>query len=238
MAKRIDPPAKERRSTGASEKKTPPTAAKKAPPAVPAKKSPSAPAKKSERAKPASDRPDKYLTLAPPAQEAGAVKTKPPLEFSKREQEDLLRDYTQRPREMWPLLRPGEHVRFYVREGKDESFRLGSWIVQNPYDYKTKDSDVMKRAFKLSFTVEAPRYNGRARPGMLPPGTWTVLYENIERLYAKPEASALMVLQSVKQLVPKINTAVRTLQEQIKRNEAELEKLSARVERVERSLRR
>ena len=124
------------------------------------------------------------------------------------EQSEKLNGYLEVPPEYWEHIRYGTHVRYF---SKKDGFRTGGFVVKNPFDIKT--NDVEKRFIKLQngFNDKAKGYQ-----------TWVVAYEDSAKIYIKPDASVLVMMQSLESAVTGLNNNIRKLVEHCKKLESRI----------------
>lgn len=134
------------------------------------------------------------------------------------EQKEKLKAYLEIPRDLWPLIRAGTHVRYYTREaGGGEKFNSGGFVKQNPYDTEVRGGPEKKRFFRLQngFVEKARGY-----------AAWIAAYEDVTRVYAKCDASVMAVVQM-------LGASVASLNENMKSMAAFSKKLGERLEALE-----
>jgi hypothetical protein len=119
--------------------------------------------------------------------------------YTEDEQKELLNGYVEIPRDLWPLVRYGTHIRYVTKEGL---FRIGGYVKTNPLDSKAHEARESKRFVSLQNGFDK-RGHGFAQ--------WAVAYDNIEKLYTKPDASAMAVQRALEKAVTALNTNIRKL---------------------------
>jgi hypothetical protein len=136
--------------------------------------------------------------------------------WTPEEQAEKLHGYLEIPPEYWSEVRYGTHVRYF---SKAEGFRPGGFVAKNPFDTKPKGGGVEKRFMKLQngFSEKAHGY-----------AQWIVAYEDLSRVFIKPDAAVFVMLQSLEVAVKGLNENVRKVAEHSKRLEARLAQLEAR----------
>lgn len=144
----------------------------------------------------------------------GAVRAAPVRTWTEPEIVEKLRGYIEVPFENWDLIRPGAHVRYYTRA---DGFRPGGFVAKNPTDSTPQGAAAEKRfiRFQSGFNERAPGYF-----------SWLVAYEDMTRLFLKPDAASLTVMAS-------LETAVRGLNENIRKLADYAKQLAARVAALE-----
>lgn len=108
---------------------------------------------------------------------------------------------------LWPLIRAGTHVRYYTQEGK---FRPGGFIQYSSMNLMDDTDGKERQAFRMrnGFNERAPGYVA-----------WTVMYDNVSRLYAKPDISTIVIYESVKIAMQGVNTNIGKLASALKQLE-------------------
>ena len=121
------------------------------------------------------------------------------------EQAEKLCGYLEVPPEFWDQIRYGTHVRYF---SKTEGFRPGGFVLKNPFD---TNGGVEKRYMKLQ-----NGFNDKARGYQ----AWVVAYADTAQFYIKPDAAALVMMQSLELAVKGLNDNIRRLAEHSKRLES------------------
>ncbi len=146
---------------------------------------------------------------------AGQARPHAAREWTAEEQAEKLKDYLEVAPEHWEHIRYGAHVRYVTNEGL---FRPGGFVKRNPLDMQPRGGPDEKRFMSLQ-----NNYNDKAAGY----ATWLVAYEDIEKIYVKPDAGTLTVFTDLKAAVHGLNENIRRLAEFAK-------KLSERVDALER----
>ena len=148
---------------------------------------------------------------------AGPVRQMPKRLWTEEEQAEKLVNYSEIDSEFWEAIKYGTYIRYYLKTGE---FKAGGLVSKNPFDFKPHDSNVEKRFIKLhnAFSDKAKDYI-----------QWTVAYEDIAKIYIKPDASVLMVMKT-------LETAVRGLNENIRKLAEHSKKLDARIALLEKKV--
>ncbi len=123
-----------------------------------------------------------------------------------------LEGYVTIPQDFWPSVKHSTHVRYILKTGE---FRTGGFIVQNPFDYKPRDSQTEKRFFKLK--------NGFDRNSV----EWMAAYEDVEYLYAKATGVELALQQDLKKMATIFNGNIDRLVTSYKKLERRLAELES-----------
>ncbi len=139
----------------------------------------------------------------------------PAREWSPEEQAEKLGGYLEVPPEHWEGIRYGTHVRYFT---KADGFRVGGFIQKNPFEYRPKGAAEDAKGMRLQNGFN-PKGKGYA--------SWFVNYQNITRLYLKPDASVLVLVSSLEMAVKGLNDNIRKLAEHQKKMEARLSALEA-----------
>lgn len=132
------------------------------------------------------------------------------------EQVKLLEGFVELPRELWPNLRHGTPVRYVTSEGE---FRTGGFVSDGLVQNKNHgDAQHVNRiAIQSGFDSKG-----------FVPIRWTVAYDNISRLYYKPDASALALQKSIEDVVKAFNAQLRKIADYTKKLEARVAELEKR----------
>jgi hypothetical protein len=142
--------------------------------------------------------------------DGGPDRARPARVWTAEEQAEKLNGYLEVPPGYWEQIRYGTHMRYFSRT---EGFRPGGFVVKNPFDTKPKGGAVEKRFVKLQ-----NGFNDKARDYQ----QWVVAYEDIAKIYIKPDAGTLVVMHSLEIAVKGLNENIRKLAEHSKKLEARL----------------
>ena len=136
--------------------------------------------------------------------------------LTQKEQEEKLIGYLEINRENWPQTKYGTHIRYYTKNG---DFRTGGFILKNPLEAVHPETKVVKTYFKI--------HNGfnHAAKGYY---QWVVSYDELSRVYMKPDASVLMTVRSLESAVAGLNENIRKLVRHAKLLEERIEKLESK----------
>lgn len=131
------------------------------------------------------------------------------------EQKEKLSNYMEIPSVHWENIRYGTHIRYI---SKPDKFHTGGFVLKNPFDTKTQGAAAEKRFIKLQngFDSKAQNY-----------AQWIVAYEDLAKMFIKPDAGVLTVKQDLDDAVAALNVNIRKLAEASKRHEAILRKFPA-----------
>lgn len=135
------------------------------------------------------------------ARGGGPNRPQPGHVWTAAEQADKLHGYLEVPPDYWDQIRYGTHIRYFT---KAEGFRPGGFVIKNPFDNKPKGGNVEKRFIKLQngFNDKAKDYK-----------QWVVAYEDVAKFYIKPDASVLVLMQTLENAVKGLNENIRKLVE-------------------------
>lgn len=154
-----------------------------------------------------------------------AAKTHPRKLYTAEDQLELLRTYVHVPRDFWPELKPGAHVRYYVKQRPDgalgtgpdpEVFRIGGYIRTNPYTWKPKNSPREKRGILFSVSLG---YNQGSKKAP----AWTAAYDDIRDVYVRSDPSALLVRMELARVVDQLNSNIIQLSEKVRQMDRRLQ---------------
>lgn len=136
--------------------------------------------------------------------------------WTAEEQAEKLAGYLEVPPDLWEHIRYGTHVRYVTRDNK---FRPGGFILKNPFDTKPQGSGEEKRFMKLQngFSDKARGY-----------AQWIAAYEDLAKVYMKPDAAVLIMVQNLEEGVRGLNENIRKLAEHSKKLEQRLAALEQR----------
>lgn len=132
--------------------------------------------------------------------------------WTEEEQLERLQGYMLIPREFWPNIKYGTHVRYIKKTGE---YRPGGFILKNPFDTKPRGGSEEKRFMKFQ-----NNFNSKTRGHV----EWIEAYEDLEHVYAKMDAVALAMHQNMENAVTALNTNIRKLAKHAKELEAKLKK--------------
>lgn len=127
-----------------------------------------------------------------------------PVALTEAEQKEKLEGYMSIPKEYWPNLKYGTHLRYIETSGE---FRGGGFVLQNPHDIKPRGSTTEKRFIKMMNNFS--RQSGDHKE-------WIVAYEDIEYLYAKGSGTEMTILRDLRTAITGMDANVRRLAEYAK----------------------
>ena len=126
--------------------------------------------------------------------------------YTSAEQMDLLKTYVHVPKDFWPELTVGTHIRYYTTEGAGAdptAFRIGGYIQANPYAWKPKDSPREKRGLLLTSSLSTWA-RGKAQ-------TWPVEYGITRDIYVRADPVSLLTRAEVHRSVASLNKTIEAL---------------------------
>jgi len=126
--------------------------------------------------------------------------------YTSAEQLDLLKTYVLVPKDFWPELTPGTHVRYYTTEGvgaDPAAFRIGGYIQANPYTWKPKDSPREKRGLLLTSSLSTWA-RGKTQ-------TWPVEYGITRDIYVRADPVSLLMRAELTAIVGGLNKTIEAL---------------------------
>ncbi|AXB49291.1 pC129R [African swine fever virus] len=126
----------------------------------------------------------------------------PSTNYTPEQQHEKLKHYILIPKHLWCYIKYGTHVRYYTTQNV---FRVGGFVLQNPYEAVIKNE--VKTAIRLQ-----NNFNTKAKGHV----TWTVPYDDISKLYAKPDAIMLTIQENVEKALHALNQNVLTLAAKIR----------------------
>jgi len=140
----------------------------------------------------------------------GPARAHPARVWTPEEQAKKLTGYLEVRPEFWEQVRYGTHVRYYTKDGQ---FRSGGFVQKNPLDTKPHGAPTEKRFIKLhnGFNEKAAGY-----------AAWVAAYEDLERLYLKPDAASMQIIRDLETAVAGLNANIRKLAEYTRGLEARL----------------
>ena len=139
--------------------------------------------------------------------------------WTAEEQAAKLASYLEVPRECWELAKHGTHVRYFT---KAEGYRPGGFVCGNPVEFPegegAADGAPPRRGLRL-----------QSAPNSRMPGTfyWNVAYDDLDKLYSKADAGAMTVMVALESAVRGLNDNIRRLAEHAKKLEARLHALES-----------
>lgn len=143
-----------------------------------------------------------------------------------KEQQEKLAGYIETPPDLWPHIRAGTHVRYYLKDG---TFKAGGFVKANPFDTTAAGGHEVKRYFSMQSSIAGPR-----TPGYF---TWLLGYEDVDRIYIKPDANVLLTHLTLKNAVTSLNENIRRIADFVKQLDSRHAALEARLATLESRLR-
>lgn len=137
--------------------------------------------------------------------------------LTEEEERDKLVGYFVIPKDLWPFVKYGTHVRYVESAERGGEFRSGGFILNNPFDVKPKGAPAEKRFMKIqnSFTKNA-NYK-----------TWLLAYEDVETLYAKGTGVELTLQGELKSVIAATNANLAALATYAKKLEGRIASLES-----------
>jgi len=129
----------------------------------------------------------------------------PPRVFSQREQEDKLTGYLEVDRNVWPQIRYGTHIRYYLKTGE---FRTGGFVAKNPFEVVVSDDNSIKsNGGKKTYIKIQNGFNEKLK-GFY---QWIAAYDDIDKIYIKPDAGVLTMVHTLEGIVNTLNENIQKL---------------------------
>jgi hypothetical protein len=138
-------------------------------------------------------------------------------EYTPAEQLDLLKTYVLVPKDFWPELNAGTHIRYYTTEGAGSdprAFRIGGYIQANPYAWKPKDSPREKRGILLTSSLSTWA-RGKA-------STWPVEYKITRDIYVRADPAALLMRAELSAIVGNLHKTIEALVQKARADSARI----------------
>jgi hypothetical protein len=131
--------------------------------------------------------------------------------YTEKEQQDRLQGYISVPQEYWHQIKYSTHVRYIENSGE---FRVGGFVLKNPYDVKVEGGTQEKRFIKMQngFNKTVQTYK-----------EWIVAYEDIAYLYAKCDGVTLTLRKDLESTVKSLNANIKKLVEYCKKLEGRIQ---------------
>ena len=143
---------------------------------------------------------------------AAKATTYSPRVFSQREQEDKLTGYLEIDQEIWPQIRYATHIRYYLKTGE---FRTGGFVLKNPFEVVISNDSLQNpktppeklNKDKKKYIKLQNGFNEKLKGYY----QWVVSYDDIEKIYIKPDASVLTVIKTLEAIVNGLNNNIEQL---------------------------
>jgi hypothetical protein len=136
--------------------------------------------------------------------------------LSAEEQREKLTGYIEIQPDAWPYIKSETHMRYYT---KKDGYRSGGFVTSNSLKKMGDGPDNTPQFFKIRSS-----YNKTdASP------VWTVKYENIDKIFIKPDAGTLFVQDNLVFAAAGFNEINKKLTLKIKDLESRLRALEARL---------
>jgi hypothetical protein len=134
-----------------------------------------------------------------------------PRVFSQREQEEKLTGYLEISKEIWPQIRYGTHIRYYLKTGE---FRTGGFVSKNPFEVIVANDSIQHPTAPERLNKEKKTYikiqNG-FNDKLKGYYQWIVSYDDIEKIYIKPDAGVLTMVKTLELVVNGLNENIHKL---------------------------
>ena len=134
-----------------------------------------------------------------------------PRVFSQREQDEKLTGYLEISKEIWPQIRYGTHMRYYLKTGE---FRTGGFVSKNPFEViisndSTQHPTAPERLHKEKKTYIKIQngFNDKLKGYY----QWIVSYDDIDKIYIKPDAGVLTMIKTLESVVSDLNDNIQKL---------------------------
>jgi hypothetical protein len=134
-----------------------------------------------------------------------------PRVFSQREQEEKLTGYLEISKEIWPQIRYGTHIRYYLKTGE---FRTGGFVSKNPFEVIVANDSIQHPTAPERLNKEKKTYikiqNG-FNDKLKGYYQWIVSYDDIDKIYIKPDAGVLTMIKTLENVVSGLNDNIQKL---------------------------
>ena len=124
--------------------------------------------------------------------------------FSQREQEDKLTGYLEVNRDVWSQIRYGTHIRYYLKTGE---FRTGGFVSKNPFEVTVNSDNQPNGEEKKIYIKIQNGFNAKLK-GFY---QWIVAYDDIDKIYIKPDAGVLTIVHTLESIVSGLNDNIQKL---------------------------
>jgi hypothetical protein len=149
----------------------------------------------------------KAPTYAPKPNPVPVAVKYPSRTFTQREQEDKLTGYLEVGREVWTQIRYGTHIRYYLKTGE---FRTGGFVAKNPFEVVINEDNDIEGKFpngKKTYIKIQNGFNDKLK-GFY---QWVVAYDDIDKIYIKPDAGVLTMIHTLESIVNNLNENIQKL---------------------------
>ena len=127
--------------------------------------------------------------------------------FTQREQADKLTGYLEVGSNVWPQIRYGTHIRYYLKTGE---FRTGGFVAKNPVEVVISEDNDIEGKFpngKKMYIKIQNGFNDKLK-GFY---QWVVAYDDIDKIYIKPDAGVLTMVHTLESIVGNLNENIQKL---------------------------
>jgi hypothetical protein len=151
-------------------------------------------------------------------------------QYSEAEQKKLLEHFVEIPDSLLSELAVGTQIRYYKADGE---FKYGGIVSANPVPSKNQITGEIRMCMKLRsmFSKDDIRHT-----------TWTVYYDDIKKLYAKPDMANVVTNQMIKKSINTLEHNIITLRDNLvnlfKKMEKKIDSLEKRIHDIERKVKR
>jgi hypothetical protein len=134
-----------------------------------------------------------------------------PRVFSQREQDEKLTGYLEISKEIWPQIRYGTHIRYYLKTGE---FRTGGFVSKNPFEVIVSNDitqhptapERLSKEKKIYIKIQNG-FNDKLKGYY----QWIVSYDDIDKIYIKPDAGVLTMIKTLENVVSGLNDNIQKL---------------------------
>jgi hypothetical protein len=133
----------------------------------------------------------------------GAFVPPPARTWTPEEQAAKLAGFMAVPREHWPSIRKGTHMRYFTHA---DGFRPGGFVTDNPFE-----APVPGEAARTSIRLQNG-FNPHARSYL----QWAAAYADIEHVYIRADAPVLVLADQLRTVVDKLNANVMALEKRLR----------------------
>jgi hypothetical protein len=133
-----------------------------------------------------------------------------------RTDEDIANDlagYLEVLPQYWEHIKYGTHIRYKTKEG---AFRIGGYVMNNPFVYKDKTSGSERKCIRLQNGFNSKLKSYKA---------WLVPIDDTSQIWMMPDAGTLMLLSNLENSVKLLNENIRKVAEYVKGIEVRLKTL-------------
>jgi len=151
--------------------------------------------------------------------------TYPSRVFSQREQEEKLTGYLEVDNNVWKQIRYGTHIRYYLKTGE---FRTGGFVSKNPVEVVVNEDNHSSSIDGKKMYIKIQNGFNDKLKGYY---QWIVAYDDIDKIYIKPDAGVLTMVHTLESIVKGLNDNIQKLA-------VTARIMEKRISQIERELRR